>query len=670
VANRPAADDSQRAWLPNESLREVLESIKKEWGVTVSPRERLVRRIVPRWLQLRVAVRDLQRGDPQLRDRGLRSLYILQDARASKPLMAVLQGEPRRWHNRVAEMLVRLGDVAIDEIDRSLESLHPDTQQRLLSCLGYSVSKKAPAVLGRLLRSPESATRLAAAKALERLGTPESRSQLASGAGQGDPAVAEIARASYYRTQPVDVLLADLSIDDWDVREEIGDALVERDPQAVGPLLRAVLHEGDLERRMAAAYALGRLRYRGAASDLLALAAADAEDLDVRELAIEALGQIGDRSVVPALRALMDDPDIRDTVVGSLKKIGSADTESLIADLGSPKVSIRRKAVRALTATGDVRAVRPLLTVMRGDHRVEDRRAAAEAIRRILVATDIGPLAGQSGGADRAAIADDLVQLLDDSDASIRCSLVSVLHKLWCPIVMDAAVRMVSDSDSLVRIRAVNAFSAAGADIRALKTLGQFLAHADVEVRQVATRVIGGIDLAPAVSLLATALGDDHERVRMQAADAFGMNRWAPEVADKVVAALLSALDDASTGVRGRVLAAAVAMTYRYRLRPDVRDALVRRAAVDVRDTDSILVAEAIDALGRLGGDDAIRALAGALEDDRPPVRQRAALALGDVRSASVRQLLTGRLARESDPLARGQLEISIGVHDQREGRD
>jgi len=661
MANPIAGGNPHRAWSPKEDLRPLFDSVEKELGLTVSWRERLVRRIVPRSLQLRLAFRDLERDDPRWRDRGLRSLYILQDVRAVKPLLALLQGEPRRWHNRVADIVARLGDVAIDEIDRSVETFPPETQRRLLASMGYSRSTKAAGVLGRFLDSPEPATRLAAAKSLERLDTPDSRAVLTVAARHGDAEVAEIARASFYRTQPMDVLFADLSVDDWDVREEIADALAERDPREVGPMLRRVLQDEEQQRRLGAACALGRLRYREAATDLLALAAADAEDLDVREMAIEALAQIGDRSVVPGLRALADEADLGDAVAAALRKIGSADAETLIADLRSPKASVRRRAVNALAAAGDVRAVPPLLDLMRSEHRADDKRVIASAILRILKASDDGAPTDQRGrSTDREAIASELVQQLHDPDALVRWSLVGALHAIWCPSAMEAAVRMAADDDPSVRLQAVNAFSAAGADVRALGILGEFLGHPDVDVRRAATRVIGGIDLVQAVSLLAAALRDGHEGVREEAAAAFGKSPWAPDVGDQVVAALLSALDDPSGRVRTAVLLAAKNLTYRYRLRADVRDAFVRRAARDLRDEDILLAIESIDALGRLGGDEAIRTLAGALEDDRPPVRQRAALALSDGRSPSARELLANRLAPEDDSLTLRQIEMSI----------
>lgn len=80
--------------------------------------------------------------------------------------------------------------------------------------------------------------------------------------------------------------------------------------------------------RREAARELGRLRERRATPTLLSIVARERFDV-ILEIAIDALGNIGDKRAAEPLKKLLDDPSldayVRDAVANALKKIGSSD---------------------------------------------------------------------------------------------------------------------------------------------------------------------------------------------------------------------------------------------------------------------------------------------------------------------------------------------------------
>ena len=83
--------------------------------------------------------------------------------------------------------------------------------------------------------------------------------------------------------------------------------------------------ESWLEERREAARELGRLKDKRAVPVLLGIVAKERFDV-ILEIAIDALGEIGDRRAVGPLKKLLNDPSldayVRDAVAGALKKLG------------------------------------------------------------------------------------------------------------------------------------------------------------------------------------------------------------------------------------------------------------------------------------------------------------------------------------------------------------
>jgi len=99
--------------------------------------------------------------------------------------------------------------------------------------------------------------------------------------------------------------------------------------------------ESWLEERREAARELGRLKDKRAVPVLLGIVAKERFDV-ILEIAIDALGEIGDRRAVGPLKKLLNDPSldayVRDAVAGALKKLGEESAAPEVQPRVTPRV--------------------------------------------------------------------------------------------------------------------------------------------------------------------------------------------------------------------------------------------------------------------------------------------------------------------------------------------
>ena len=79
-----------------------------------------------------------------------------------------------------------------------------------------------------------------------------------------------------------------------------------------------------------------------------------AEDLEIRQAAVIALGRIGDPAAVPALtEVLQNEPELTILTAGAMAKIGDLRPfETLMAMLGNPEAAVRQAVISALNSMG------------------------------------------------------------------------------------------------------------------------------------------------------------------------------------------------------------------------------------------------------------------------------------------------------------------------------
>lgn len=132
------------------------------------------------------------------------------------------------------------------------------------------------------------------------------------------------------------------------------------DPRAIDSLLAAFDDpDVDLWVRCSAVYALGKIDDPRCV-DLLDHAARRADHWRIRERAVQALGQCGDRRALPTLQWALceDDPAIRESATGALVRFGDAAVPELAGALRDANACVRQSAAKALAriGTGDALA--------------------------------------------------------------------------------------------------------------------------------------------------------------------------------------------------------------------------------------------------------------------------------------------------------------------------
>lgn len=195
------------------------------------------------------------------------------------------------------------------------------------------------------------------------------------------------------------------------------------------------------EVRLYAAIELGKLGDVRAVEPLIA--ALSDQDMNVRESAIEALGNLGKAAVVPLIARLQDyDAGVRSGASDALVKVGEPAIEPLIACLKDNDADVRRRAAIALSKLGDVRAVAPLIACLK-DNDADMRSGVSDALVKMgepaiepLIACLKDNDADVRGRASDALITLDelsvkpLIISLKDPDESFRESVFELLSEL------------------------------------------------------------------------------------------------------------------------------------------------------------------------------------------------------------------------------------------------
>ncbi|AXV38588.1 MAG: hypothetical protein CIT01_10395 [Methanobacterium sp. BRmetb2] len=166
------------------------------------------------------------------------------------------------------------------------------------------------------------------------------------------------------------------------------------------------------------------------------------EDPGVRRVAVEALGDMGDKKAVDSLIKMLSDSNqrIRSKTEKALIKIGKPSVKPLINALKFEENVVRASAARVLGKIEDKDAVLPLINILNdGDKQV--RKEAALSLMHLgwkaknveeeayyLIAMNSWNFA-EIGGPSAAVNA--LTQFLDDKDIEIRKHVINSLSKAY-----------------------------------------------------------------------------------------------------------------------------------------------------------------------------------------------------------------------------------------------
>jgi len=324
--------------------------------------------------------------DTALRDRDLdvrqaatTALKRLRDARAVEPLIDALRDPDLDVQQAAAKTLGQLQDIqATKPLIDALQHQDLNMRQAAAEALGQLGDTWAvTSLMGAALRDPHLDVRRTAAKALGQLGDAQAVEHLVTALDDKDEDVRRAAiRTLGYIWKLKEVI--DLGDEDAGVRRRATEALGRLgDGRAVRPLI-AALRDRDKEVRRAVTKSL---KWFDEAIPSLTTALGN-DNRDIRQVAAEALGQLGNaRAVEPLVAALQEELDwgMRRAVIRALGLIWGLKE---VIDLGDEDADVRCRAAEALGRLGDERAVEPLIA-SRQDPDTKVRKEAIRALKRI-----------------------------------------------------------------------------------------------------------------------------------------------------------------------------------------------------------------------------------------------------------------------------------------------
>lgn len=267
--------------------------------------------------------------------------------------------------------------------DDSLVRLQADdaTVRRLavLELADLEDEEYLPALSAALARDPDAEVRAEAARVLAGWDRAEVVDALAAALLDSEPRVRELAAQSLSELKDPSVgarLLPYARHEQAFVRASALHAMRElRIPEAAEPA-EAALEHADPSVRREGVSVLGWLRHGPALPRLAALARND-DDVEVRRIAIGALG-FADASVLSALLSALEDEAwiVREEAATTLAKLRLSEAlPALCAAMDDPYWQVRVRAARALGRLADPRALEPLLLALA--HEVSNLRKEA-----------------------------------------------------------------------------------------------------------------------------------------------------------------------------------------------------------------------------------------------------------------------------------------------------
>jgi HEAT repeat protein len=653
-------------------------------------------KVVPPLLE---TVQATQSEDSDVREIALRALARIADPAAVEPLVTALESADAWLAPRIADILGRHGDAAIDPLLPVLaDSPRSSARAWAANVLGEVRAARAFPALLRALGDLDDEVRSKAATALGRLGDHRAVAplleHLLSDRAPFVRARVASALAQFGGPEVINRLIPSLGDSAWWVRLRAIEALEQIGSLAEGPLLVA-LDDTDPELRQRAAIALERLGVPsgltgtiergdpdGTAARTLSLlvSAGSREQISellvhpaqaVRELVVTALRRQRRSDAAPELtRVASRDPSAstRALALETLRVLHiHAAAPAAVAALTEENPAVRVAAIRFLGAMGGEEALRQI-RVQATDSTPEVRAAAAEAL---------GALGGRR-------VEPELMRLIADPEPEVRkaglrgivaaglpvtASIISPAMHDTDPRVVEAAVHAAAQAgDSSVVPLLLEAFVPAGPELQyrivlavsqlqpdSVADLVNVLLHReDAESRLSLARTLGRLQWSDGIEHLSRLAGDTDDRVRLAAIEALGrLARLHGPIPEIVAQAVSAALSDTSASVR----AAAADVSGRIQLR-EQGARLVQLLELDpvpqVRERAAI-------AVGLLRVQGAEQALITACQRAQPAaVRAAAALAAGIFNrdsliplmlempdEAMVRQLLRERLKRD-----------------------
>jgi HEAT repeat protein len=432
---------------------------------------------------------------------------VLRGARAIAPLLAALGGsEDDEVRKTIAATLGRIGaPVAVPALLPLLDE-SAELSVVAASALGSIGVEQAVEPLLARLDDPHAAVRQAAVAALHSLGPRDMPERIGSLLASSSPHARESAAklAAYVGDDGGLELLLLLAADaDEAVRRAAVEQLAQFDDARALAAIVDALERGTSSVRAAVIRALGLASAADALDRLLA--ATDDRDPWVRYYAARSLGHLGEeRSVDALVRLATADavPPVRIAAIDALIEMRSARGLAALAPVAAdPDPAVARQALLAIGQSGDARAIPALGHALASGDRARVI-AALDALAQGAPPSLVGSIAPFAGVGDPEVRERAVVVLARSGGDEAVAALISAAEEPALTLEMVNALASLSDGD--------------------VDRVGRGLRHTDIAVRCAVIESLGRMQSAHVLPLLADALHDDNEAVRVAAAHALG----------------------------------------------------------------------------------------------------------------------------------------------------
>lgn len=356
--------------------------------------------------------------------------------------------------------------------------------------------------------------------------------------------------------------------------------------EALEPLIQLLMTDLEKGPRAAAAYALGELKDPRAVEALYH--ALGDEWIFTQIVAAEALGKIGDRSIIPKLiEGLFKDEKRKYGILVALRHLPTKEAAGPLIELLKQEkdYQIRNEIITTMAVTENPQAVAPLLQIIEEEIRWFEKKTPNPETKEL-------------------------------EEMPFKSTTMMALGRLRIPQAVEALLQFLGHKLRGVRREAADVLGEVE-DRSFILRLLEGLSFPEWQRREGSARALGNLQVKEAVEPLLNALKDEIPSVRREAARALGL------IGDpRAVKPLLQALQDEEVSVR----AAAVEALGEFD-DPEIVGPLIQALG----DKDKKIRAAAAYALGKIGTPEAIGPLSRALKDEDDAVRAEAAEALGKI---------------------------------------
>jgi HEAT repeat protein len=455
------------------------------------------------------------------------------------------------------------------------------------------------------------------------------------------------------------------------------------DARAIAPLIDCL--KQDFWIQYPAVIALGNIGDPSAAGHLVGLL----DDEMLRQAVIEALGKIGDISVIPVLADILsqNDPAVRNDTIASLVNIQrmvkpdggclpSIKTalnngeliDHLLNSLQDPDPEIKKNTIIALGWLEEERAVGSLLTLIQNYELEEYVVGALVSIGEKAIPELIKALRNPDPGIRTALIRSitwiggrdgvrACIPFLRDEYSDVRYQAVLAMSEgLDLKDVEDALLELLSDPEPEIRYTLVEILGKSRSGSLVEKILPELSSNYPLR-RSLAVRILGRLKDVRACGPLQDLLEEDNDEIRAQvymALSAIKADQLSLEI-------LIRGISDPSPVVRK-----SVACSIKTGSREELEGTLIPL----LQDPDPDVRIAAIAALGKIGHASCIKDLMTCFDSSNKPLRLAIVQAMGCIHDKKSTRFLTGLLKEQDSELKRMAIDSLGQINDRRSTPD